>query len=435
VNQRPLRWVILPAIIAALIAASSPAASARPSSVDVHHFGAKGNGKHDDTSAFQRAMKAVSAHGGIVFVPVGRYLIASHLVVPEGVTLEGVWTAPPAYLTTGRPAYPDRGSVLLAVEGAGNETGPAFITLDRGSTLKGLTVFYPNQRPDALTPYPWCVQGAGGDNISIVNCMLVNPYQAVDFGTHSCSRHYVKGLYGQPLRTGLFVDQCYDIGRIEDVHFWPFWSNDPKVRAWMVANGEAFVFARTDWEYVLNTFCIGYKIAYHFIQSKHGTMNGNLVGIGADTSHNAVEVDASHGMGILITNGEFVSDAGEQPTSVAVSPTNKGDIRFVNCSFWGPAYQIANLAGGMVTFSACNFVNWAFITRTHHGTNVPAITLSGGNLIVTGCTFRDRSAQLALEAGAGSAIFTSNFLASPLSIQNPSHVPVQVGLNVSPQAR
>ena len=42
------------------------------------------------------------------------------------------------------------------------------------------------------------------------------------------------------------------------------------------------MFARTDWEYVFNTFSYGYALGYHFIQTKSGACNGNFLGIGAD---------------------------------------------------------------------------------------------------------------------------------------------------------
>ena len=61
------------------------------------------------------------------------------------------------------------------------------------------------------------------------------------------------------------VDAIYDIGRIENVHFNPWWSMKPKLFSWQMANGEAFIFGRSDWQYVLNTFCFGYKVGYKFI--------------------------------------------------------------------------------------------------------------------------------------------------------------------------
>ena len=54
------------------------------------------------------------------------------------------------------------------------------------------------------------------------------------------------------------------IGRIENVHFNPWFSMKPKLFEWQLANGEAFIFGRSDWEYVLNTFCFGYGVGYKF---------------------------------------------------------------------------------------------------------------------------------------------------------------------------
>ena len=50
--------------------------------------------------------------------------------------------------------------------------------------------------------------------------------------------------------------------------------------SWQLVHGRSFVFARTDWEYVLNTFSFGYAIGYHFIASDKGSCNGNFLGIG-----------------------------------------------------------------------------------------------------------------------------------------------------------
>ena len=185
--------------------------------LNIRDFGAVGDGVKDDTEAFMAAMGAAAQAGNYaVFVPRGRYLIKGTLEVPANVRLEGVFDAP-----SGRNWHD--GSVLLAVAGAGEPKGKPFITLQQSCTLRGLTVFYPEQKmKNPPVPYPWTIRGQG-DNISLLDVLLVNPYQAVDFGTLAAGRHFISGLYGQPLYRGLFIDQCYDVGRIENVHFWPFW--------------------------------------------------------------------------------------------------------------------------------------------------------------------------------------------------------------------
>ena len=102
-------------------------------------------------------------------------------------------------------------------------------------------------------------------------------------------------------------DGIFDIGRLENVHFNPWWSVKPKLLQWQIENGEAFIFGRSDWEYVLNTFCFGYRVGYKFMRSEAGVCNGNFLGLGADACCTAVLVEQSAPYGLLITNGQFVA--------------------------------------------------------------------------------------------------------------------------------
>ncbi|QBG46860.1 hypothetical protein EGM51_05410 [Verrucomicrobia bacterium S94] len=56
--------------------------------LNVRDFGAVGDGRHDDTAAFNRAMKAATAGSGVVYIPAGTYMI--HPVkVPSHIALKG----------------------------------------------------------------------------------------------------------------------------------------------------------------------------------------------------------------------------------------------------------------------------------------------------------------------------------------------------------
>lgn len=54
---------------------TTPSISIGPSQVNVHRFGAKGDGRHDDTDAIQRAIDSLPQSGGTVHIPAGTYLV------------------------------------------------------------------------------------------------------------------------------------------------------------------------------------------------------------------------------------------------------------------------------------------------------------------------------------------------------------------------
>ena len=396
---------------------------------DVQRFGAVGNGKTDDTAAFQKALDAAGeANGGVVYAPRGNYLFKGHLNVPKAVTLAGIWQSVPAHngiRDRGLPKPTDDGTTFLVTGGAGSEDGPSFITLNTNSTLKGVVLYYPEQTvDDEPKPYPWAI-AMRGKNPAVLAVEMLNPYNGIDATRNE--RHLIRDVHGQPLRRGILVDSIYDIGRIENVHFNPWWSMKPKLFQWQMHNGEAFIFGRSDWQYVHNTFCFGYKVGYKFIKSDSGMCNGNFLGIGADDCHTALVVEQCAPYGLLITNGEFVSFHGPNPTMIAVEETNKGSVRFVNCAFWGPCNQIARIAGdGTVGFGDCTLVQWGGKEGKR-----PAIQVQGGTVLVRGCEFRQDRPHIELGPGVRRAVIAENVFTGTAQIVNRSEGDVQMGLNAS----
>ena len=70
--------------------------------------------------------------------------------------------------------------------------------------------------------YPWTIRGSG-DDCTVMNLFLVNSYLGIDMGTLPAGRHLIENVYGNPLKIGIFVDNCFDVGRIRHIHFWNFW--------------------------------------------------------------------------------------------------------------------------------------------------------------------------------------------------------------------
>ena len=378
-------------------------------------FGAKADSTTDDTPAFQLAIDTLSkSGGGTLSIPTGNYLIKSHLIVKENVTLKGVFEAPTARTQ-------NKGSTLLAIEDTNGLDGIPFITLHANATLKGLTIFYPKQSQDEPKPYPWTVRGVG-DNCTIRDCLFVNPYAAVDFGTQPAGRHLIDGLYAQALYRGIFIDKCFDVGRINNVHLWPFWSTSSKLMKWTEQNGVAFTIARTDWEYMNNCFCISYKIGYHFLALKDGPGNAVLTECGSDIGPTAVLVDSTQShAGISFVNGQFMA-------GIHVSPSNTGPVKFTACGFWGiPTTTHHALLEGkaQTTFVNCHFISW-----DQQKTNAPAILARSGALTVTACDFTDQGKnQITLEKDVQAAIIASNRFRGGIKITNTSSADAQIGLN------
>jgi hypothetical protein len=381
------------------IAAESPGTSS------VLATGAKADGVSDDTAAIQRSLVDAAKGGGRVQLPPGRYLVKGSLRIPPGVTLQGVMDSPVW-------SEPLKGSVILATGGRGQEDGPSLFELGHSSAVRGVTVWYPQQQTTNITPYSWTFHLQGYDN-TVENVTLINSYNGIRIGPEGNLRHRIRSVYGCVLRRGIMVDGCADIGRIENVQFHCHWWSAPEVggdwkpaHAFMWKNCEAFVFGRTDWEYVNNTFVFPVNIGYRFIQTKAGAANGQFSGIGADEANVCLKVEAIQPMGLLISNGQFVCMHGDTRIPVLVENTCQGSVRLVNCSFWGPNRQcVLSHSQSFLSLSDC------YLSTTFGGANqagLPLVEADGGKLQVRGCSFGTPEPSIALRKGLKHAIITEN---------------------------
>jgi len=350
------------------------------------------DGNPDCAPGLQAKLDAcATAGGGVVELAQGRYALRGPVTVPAGVTLKGQWNGP--HFSTLAA-----GTVIEVAWGAGQEDGPPQFMLGESSTLQGLTLFYPEQDAANIQPYPWTVQGRG-THLNVFDCTFVNPYKAIDFASFPHEMHYIRNVYGCPLKVGVSLDQCTDIGRVENVHFNPnAWTRSGAPNAptgdlgarlveFMQANLTAFEIGRSDWEMMVNTFSWGSHIGYRFYGSVDkpipGPTNGDFLGIAADWSVIPLLIEESQAPGLLITNGQFVGSPACEAV-IDVKETHTGVVQLANCSFWGP-HQIVvrNTGPGQVSLSQCNFVQWDAADK-----GMPAVDMLAGSLTVQGCIFR-----------------------------------------------
>lgn len=389
--------------LAGISAFSSPAAD-EAGAFSALLTGAKADGSDDSTAAIQKSLDEAGRAGGRVLLPPGRFLVKGSLRIPAGVTLQGVMESPVW-------SEPLKGSVILATGGRGQEDGPGLFELNHSSAVRGLTVWYPEQQTTNISPYAWTFHLQGHDN-TVENVTLINSYNGIRIGPEGNVRHRIRSVYGCVLRRGIFVDGCSDIGRIENVQFHCHWWSAPEVggdwkpvHEFMWKNCEAFIFGRTDWEYVNNTFVFPVRVGYRFVQTQSGAANGQFGGIGADEAQVCVKVEAIQPMGLLISNGQFVCMHGDQRIEVLVEKTCGGSVRLVNCAFWGPARQcVVSHSRGFVSLSDCYLSS----SGREKNPGVSLVEADGGKLQVRGCSFGSDEPCIALRKGLQHAIVTEN---------------------------
>ena len=433
------RYRALGAILGLFLLGTAFAQEGTPGWIDVTKppYNAVGDGVTDNTKAFQDALhQAGEGAGGTVFVPRGRYLITGNLRFRPNVTLLGAWEfTPHSYTFFGDGKEPLPGSVLLTTAGEGSAEGAPFIALHTNCCVKGLIIFHPNQtRTNPPKPYPWTIATTegGADQCAVRDTLLVNPYQAIDFGTHPSGRHCIQNVYMHPLYRGIYVDKCYDIGRIENVHVWPFWGytgDDDPIGQFVTANAEAFIFGRTDWEYVSNSFAIFYKVGFHFIKTAAGAPNVLITQSGADICPSAALVEDCQGhAGVSFENCQMFG-------RIVVPESDTGPVRFTACGFFGSSREKpfaepthADLrGGGHVSFDNCHF-----ITLDPLNTGTINLRAAGGTFSVQNCLFMDTGrTQVLADTGCTGGIVLGNTFQGPAIIDNRIGGRLQQGFNLS----
>eukprot|EP01084_Bolivina_argentea_P121508 215336_1 len=292
--------------------------------LNVLDFGAKGDAKTDNTDAFNKALQAAANndHGGYVFVPSGQYLFTGSITIPTGVTLIGTYLVTPQHVCPGGQLQGITWNQLTdgSILGYDGKTNDVFITMAGSSSIKGFSIFYPKQVCNVAVPIPYAATiSITKPNTAILDIELINSYIGITMSIGPASaRHFISRVEGGPIYHGIEIDNCHDIGRIENVHFKAAWScplasyDNSNVKKttfhWTAVYGTAFVVGDTDWEFMFNTFNWGYAIGYSFIETKSGSPNGNFLGIASDGNTNAsINVVSTKAWGISITNGEFVA--------------------------------------------------------------------------------------------------------------------------------
>lgn len=412
---------MLRAVLAVLMVLGYAGGAVRAERLEATDYGAVADGTTDATAAIQEALDAAAkVSGSTVFLRAGRYLVEGTIRVPGATALEG------EYRGQGR----QKGTILLVTGGKGRADGDGCIVLTGSSQVRGLAFMYPGQTAEAEEPveYPYTITAAGDSRIEDI--YLHNSYQGINLdGAHA---NLVRNVWGEPLKVGINSDHTYDISRIENVHFWPYFTLGKPLREWVQNNGVAFQFGRSDWQSCLNTFCFGYHTGYRFYKSEEvkdkgypgGGTNGSFVGIGADKVVIGVDVEESFSIGVSITNGMFAPFGSTDGVGVYLRKTNTGNLTLSNCNFWAVTGSVARVEAGSLNMNSCNIQEWAVTNK-----DAACFLQTGGRLNVNNCTFNGGGLLGGLSGESARCSLIGNMGDEPLRIESGIGERLVTGLN------
>ena len=386
-----------------IIKTKYPTADTVVAGFNVLDFGARGDGEKDCTKAFQTALDLMEkAGGGTVFVPEGKYVVKGNIVIPSSVTLRGEWQAP----SPENPAV--QGTVLMAYAGRGDAGGKPFILVNHSGGIKEMSIWYPEQACDRITPYPFCLEQEGGDNATFENLTLVNPYQGIKIGPDGNELHYAHNIYGTPLKVGIQYDSTTDIGRLENIHFSPsYWKQsglpdapaaDSELEPWLLENGTGLHMLRSDWEYVAYIQVEGYRRGFFVSEGVRGAANAQFYGLTLKNCQTAVEVEKTNPFGMVFTKCSFEGSE----NGILVGDRFDSAILFSDCEIVSAKQAVQAKGNGCVIMQRCTVTGGD-------------ITVEGGSLAMTACRVTNPESTILLGSRMIGASLKENEIAGERS--------------------
>jgi hypothetical protein len=400
-----------------LIQPTYPTTDAFVAAFSVADYGATGDGVTDVTSIFQDRLNALgNLGGGTLFVPKGKYVLRGTLIIPKGITLRGEWKKP----VKGEPV---EGTILMAYSGRGNVNATPFISMQPSAGVRDLAIWYPEQLPDNITPYPPAIVFGvpnyfGNDYCNAKNITLVNTYQGVIFSrVNGGSSPVIYDIYGTPLSIGIEIDNIADVGRIEQIDFSPaYWAgsglpNSPAAgsayASWIYQNGTGIMMRRNDWTYTSYVAIEGYNVGFRSaisIGSPGATPNGHNYGMTFTNCKTAVYFEGLNPVGIMFAKVNTVNCE----SGFVVGPNASGVIQLHTCSIGATQNAIATDPTGSVSF----VMQQSTITSGK-------VNIAGGTYTASDCDFNNNAPQIILGANSR-GIITGNRFKNSSKIQNSS---------------
>lgn len=194
---------------------------------DPKRFGAFLNGINDDTAAFNAISAVMALFGGVVNFTGKPLFNTANITVPKKVTWSGPMSNPGGDAdTNNNGTYFNSGTIVL--------NGTYGISLSAQACIRRCCILEKNLSPSGPYPLPIAALGTAQAAIAAYHGTALTQIggdaraedlQVIGFGQAFYStgneRTYIRRMYGDNI-AGIWINDSFDIARIEDCHMWPF---------------------------------------------------------------------------------------------------------------------------------------------------------------------------------------------------------------------
>ena len=222
-------------------------------------------GNTDVTEKINSALNNMQSGG--IFLKEGKYLIEGKINIPPYCGIYGFKSADMSN---------NNGGTVLLMKNDGQ------ILVNMGSTVSGITFYYPEQKfissPIEYKP-TITTESPGIWNVVLEDLFFINPYIAISIDVNH-SKFRIRNITGYSIFKGIVLKVSKDIDFIENVHFNynTITLGELQIAAtnyaeWTRNNGTFIEIDTSDWTYIYDSFCYGYKTAIKISGSNGSKIN------------------------------------------------------------------------------------------------------------------------------------------------------------------
>ncbi len=384
------------AIAAGVCLVQAAAAQECPREIDVRSTGAAGDGKADDTAAFERAIALGRESGRPVRVPKGRYRITRTLELKAQELIgadAGAWVADEVALPTLLPDVPD---------------GPC-IRLLGGGSVHGL-YFFQEWKEGGPSERPAIIELAGvGTRVSEVK--IQNAWDGISAdGRSNVGRALIRDCFLVDIHNvGVRILGTWDVSWISRVEVW-----SPASKRFL-ERGIGFLIGKNDMLLMSDCFVFSGDRGYKLVESVpgseiRGVMWGSMANCSADFCGIGIEVDGAHTLSLA--GGTYWT----HHSGILVHGKG-GQVRMSGLEMKSNSGPCIDVQGGsMVAVAGCQ------LRREMKSFVSPALRITGGESVaVSGCVISSTSSAIEVREGLAGVVLSGNSVRE--NVPEPPQVP------------